>query len=508
MHAGIKTCELDPLPASILTHCLDTLLPHFTSVINASLSSGSFPAIFKSAILRPLLKKPSLDPENLKNYRPVSNLSFLSKITEKIVLSQLLDHLEANHLLYCNQSAYRSGQSTETALLKISNDILTALDNNDVCLLSLLDLSAAFDTIDHAVLLSRLQNSFGISQSVLSWFQSYLTDRYQSVSVNGLSSSASPLQYGVPQGSVLGPILFVLYTQPIPSIAAHHFLSHHSFSDDNQLYLSGPISDLPRLIASTQSCITDLKAWMDLNKLKLNEEKTEMILVSPKKHLNHPSLPSSVDLNGSSIALSPAVRNLGVTLDQSLSFHQHVANVCRTCFFEIRRISSIRHLLTEDATKTLLCAFVLSRLDYCNSILSGSPNYIIEKLQRVQNHAARLIFRSSKHDHITPLLQTLHWLPVQQRIQFKISTLCFRNFDLSSPSYLSDLLDVYSPSRSLRSSADTRLFRIPSARTKTYGQRTFSYQAPSIWNQLPHSLRHSTSMQSFKTSLKTHLFPH
>ncbi|KAK7090564.1 hypothetical protein V1264_010341 [Littorina saxatilis] len=157
---------------------------------------------------------------------------------------------------------------------------------------------------------------------------------------------------------------------------------------------------------------------------------------------------------------------------------------------------------------TLLCAFVLSRLDYCNSILSGSPNYIIEKLQRVQNHAARLIFRSSKHDHITPLLQTLHWLPVQQRIQFKISTLCFRNFDLSSPSYLSDLLDVYSPSRSLRSSADTRLFRIPSARTKTYGQRTFSYQAPSIWNQLPHSLRHSTSMQSFKTSLKTHLFPH
>ena len=160
--SSIKTCELDPLPASFFNQCLDTLLPYITIVVNNSLVSGSFLESFKSAIVRPLLKKPFLDPENFGNYRPVSNLPFLSKITEK-VLAQLLKHLQTNKLLYHLQSAYRSDHSTETALLKICNDILSALDNKNVALLSLLDLSAAFYTTDHSILLSRLQTCFGIS---------------------------------------------------------------------------------------------------------------------------------------------------------------------------------------------------------------------------------------------------------------------------------------------------------------------------------------------------------
>lgn len=428
-------------------------------------------------------------------------------MTEKVVLSQLLTHLQNNELLYPLQSAYRSGHSTETALLKICNDILTALDNNNVTLLSLLDLSAAFDTIDHSILLSRLHKTFGISGSALSWFKSYLSDRFQTVSVNGITSSPSRLQYGVPQGSVLGPILFVLYTYPVSNIVKSHCLSHHSFSDDNQIYVSGPISDVQNLVTSTQSCISELKSWMDVNKLKLNEDKTEMILIKPQKSSSGASLPSSVDLNGTSIALASSVRNLGVTLDQSLSFQQHVANICRMCYFEIRRISSIRHVLTEDATKTLLCAFVLSRLDYCNSLLAGSPKFVTDKLQKVQNHASRLVFRSSKFDHVTPLLHSLHWLPVHSRIDYKVSTLCFKVLDSTGPSYLSDLLHLYTPVRTLRSSSDDRVFSLPRMRTKTHGQRTFSYQGPFTWNKLPYSLRHSQSLQSFKSSLKTHLFP-
>ena len=159
---AIKTCELDRLPSSLEAELIDDLLPPFTSVINDSLLTGSFPSVFKSAVVRPLLKKPSLDTENLKNYRPVSNLPFLSKITEKTVLLQLSQHLESNSLLYPLQSAYRSGHSTETALLKIVND-LAALDVSHISLLSVLDLSAAFDTIDHSILLSRLHHSFGIS---------------------------------------------------------------------------------------------------------------------------------------------------------------------------------------------------------------------------------------------------------------------------------------------------------------------------------------------------------
>ena len=498
---------LDPLPASFLGHCLDTLLPHITTIINSSLSSGSFPFCFKSAIVHPLLKKSTLDPDNLKNYRPVSNLPFLAKITEKAVLAQLMDHLHSNNLVYPLQSAYRSDHSTETALLKICNDLLTALDSNNISLLSLLDLSAAFDTIDHSILLSRLHSSFGLSDTVLRWFHSYITDRHQTVSVNGYTSSPTPLSYGVPQGSVLGPVLFILYTYPISAIVNLHALSHHSFSDDNQLYTSGSLSDLPAMISHTQSCVSDLSNWMTDNKLKLNADKTEILLIYPPKFSNHASLPSSINLIDSSITVSPSARNLGVTLDQTLSFQLHITNICCTCFLELRRISSIRHFLTEDTTKTLVCAFVLSRLDYCNALLSGSNAYLITKLQKVQNHAARLIFRSSKFDHVSPLLRSLHWLPIQQRITYKIASLCFKSVESSCPQYLTDLLHLYTPSRELRSSADTRLFKIPSVRTKTFGQRSFAFQAPLIWNHLPHSLRHSSSLQSFKLHLKTFLFP-
>ena len=274
------------------------------------------------------------------------------------MLAQFLKHLQTNKLLYHPHSAYRSDDSTETALLKICSDILSALDNKNVALLSLLDLSAAFDTIGHSILLSRLQTCFGIPGSVLSWFESYFSGRFQSVSVHETLSTPSPLLNGVPRGSVLGPILFFLYTYPLFTIANTHLLSHHSFSDDNQLYITGSASEISNLVSSTQSCISQLKSWMNVNKLKLNEDKTEMILISsPKSNL---TLPSSVDFNGCSITISSSVRNHGFTFDQSLSFRQHVANVCRLCYLEIHRISSVRHLLSDDATKTLLCAFVVS----------------------------------------------------------------------------------------------------------------------------------------------------
>ena len=175
-----KTCSLDPIPTSLFVECLDRLLPAVTAIINKSLKTGVFPSIFKEAIAIPLLKKTSLDPNNLKSYRPISNLSFLSKVTEKIVLFQLSTYLNANKLFPISQSAYRPGNSTETALLKLMNDVLHALDNSDAYLLTLLDLSAAFDTIDHNILLQRLEHLYGISGTPLNWFRSYLSNRTHS----------------------------------------------------------------------------------------------------------------------------------------------------------------------------------------------------------------------------------------------------------------------------------------------------------------------------------------
>ena len=209
LQSSQKTCSLDPLPTSLFVECLELLLPAVTAVINQSLHTGVFPSVFKEAIIKPLLKKPSLDLNSLKNYRLISNLSFLSNVTEKIVLSQLSAYLNANNLFPTSQSAYRPGHSTETALLNMMNDILHALDNDNVTVVTLLDLSAAFDTIDHNILCQRLEHLYGISGTPLNWFRSYLSNRTQTVTINNKLSQPTLLNFGVPQGSVLGPIYFV-----------------------------------------------------------------------------------------------------------------------------------------------------------------------------------------------------------------------------------------------------------------------------------------------------------
>ena len=186
-----------------------------------------------------------------------------------------------------------------------------------------------------------------------------------------------------------------------------------------------------------------------------------------------------------------------------MSVELHTKNVCRSAYFELRRISTIRHLLSADSTKTLVSAFVLSRLDYCNSLLSGCPKHL-EKLQKVQNSAARLVLKAHKRDHVSPLLRTLHWLPIQARIEYKLSTLCHSFFSDTAPVYLSDLLRVYSPSRQLGSSSDSRTLSIP--HIKTFGHCSFSHATPSVWNSLPHEIGHIQSTIAFRTALKTHLF--
>ena len=223
----IKACKLDPLPATIKRSCYSALVPVFKTIINLSLSTGSIPEDLKIASLQPLLKKPNADCEQFYNFRPVSNLKFLSKLLEKSVFAQLNNYLTVNGLHERLQSAHKAHHSTETALLTITNDILLSLDRRGNVFLLLLDLSAAFDTVNHSLLLSRLKNSFGITGTVLQWFHSYLSGRSQFVEINDKKSSVRDLTVGVPQGSVLGPILYLLYTTPLTEIIGSHGLDYH-----------------------------------------------------------------------------------------------------------------------------------------------------------------------------------------------------------------------------------------------------------------------------------------
>ena len=217
-----KSCALDPIPTTLLKQCQDQLVPVLTLIVNASLECADFPPELKKAFVTPLIKKAILDCEILKNYRPVSNLSFLSKLIERIVCVQLVDHLKVNDLYEIFQSAYRQLHSTETALLRVHNDLLQAVDTHGGAILVLLDLSAAFDTIDHDKLLHLLESSFGIGGTVLSWFNSYLKDRTQTVQIGSALSKDQNLSFGVPQGSVLGPILFTIYTTRLGHLIRKH----------------------------------------------------------------------------------------------------------------------------------------------------------------------------------------------------------------------------------------------------------------------------------------------
>ncbi|KAK9396605.1 RNA-directed DNA polymerase from mobile element jockey-like [Crotalus adamanteus] len=275
------TCLLDPCPSWLVSASREVTRGWLQAIINASLMEGSFPQPLKEAVVRPLLKKPSLDPAVLKNFRPVSNLPFVGKVVEKVVASQLLRSLDETNYLDPFQSGFRPGYSTETALVALTDDLWRARDRGYSSILVLLDLSAAFDTIDHGILLRRL-GEVGVGGTVLRWFSSYLSDRLQSVLAGGQRSTPRRLDYGVPQGSVLSPLLFNIYMKPLGEIIRRHGVRYHQYADDTQLYISIPCP-FSEAVDVMCRCLEDVRVWMGVNRLRLNPDKTEWLWVLPPK---------------------------------------------------------------------------------------------------------------------------------------------------------------------------------------------------------------------------------
>ncbi|KAM9535018.1 uncharacterized protein ACWYII_039731 [Salvelinus alpinus] len=432
------TCPLDPIPSSLLQTISGDLLPYLTSLINSSLTTGYVPSVFKRARVAPLLKKPTLDPSDVNNYRPVSLLSFLSKTLERAVLGQLSCYLSQNDLLDPNQSGFKTSHSTETALLCVTEALRTAKANSLSSALILLDLSAAFDTVNHQILLSTL-SELGISGAAHAWIASYLTGRSYQV-VNHISA-----------------------------------------------------------------CLADISVWMTDHHLKLNLGKTELLFL-PGKDCPFHDLAITVD--NSIVSSSQSAKNLGVILDNTLSFSTNIKAVTRSCRFMLYNIRRVRPCLTQEAAQVLIQALVISRLDYCNSLLAGLPACAIKPLQLIQNAAARLVFNFPKFSHVTPLLRSLHWLPVEARIRYKTMVLAYGAVRGTAPPYLQALIRPYTQTRALRSSTSGLLASLPLRKysSRSAQSKLFAALAPQWWNKLPHDARSAESITTFRRHLKPHLF--
>ena len=477
-------------------------------IINQSLSRSKVPSKFKTAIVKPLLKKPDLDLSH-KNYRPVSNLAFISKLIEQAVIDQLEDHFESNDLNDDFQSAYRANHSTETALIHIVNDIIISMDRRRAVCMVMLDLSAAFDTLDHDIMIERLGNTQGLGPRITDWFNSYLRGRTQRVSVDEETSDHLHLLDGAVQGSKMGCRLYKKYVEPLGHMLKHSDCDYHGYADDNTIWKEvDPKSslDIDTGLNILNNTIDQTRRWMYANKLCLNDSKTEFIVFGLKRHLKE--MPEcNIKIGGETIYPVQVVKNLGVLLDTQLNFRTHISNVVRICRFHIRRTWFIRRYLNEEAAKRIMLATVTCRLDYCNSLLVNLPKKDIARLQKVQNAAARLIHLTPKTESAKPALKKLHWLPVAYRIKFKIAVILHRCMHGTAPCYLRSMLTPYLPKRDLRSSTSNAVtLVVPRVNQKTVGSRAFSVAGPEIWNEIPSSIRSIESNNVFRSKLKTHYF--
>ena len=386
----------DKVSMRVIKDALPCILPTLTEIINSSLLTSVFPSDWKEAEVITLLKDG--DHEVPNNNRPVSLLSAISKICERVVLNQLTDYLVLHKRLSKHQSGNKKFHSTETLNIFITDAILESMDNKHLTALLLLDLSKAFDSIEHCILLQKLR-LIGVSKSTLEWFKSYLSDRHQFVRLAHQRSESRTITHGVPQGSILGPILFSIYINDLPCIPNSSSLE--SYVDDSKLFLSFVVKEMADAVKRLNEDLRMIATWCCNHSLLINPEKTKLLVMGTRQLLS--TLPEDFHVTLLSKEIYPvsSAKDLGIMLDKSLTYDDHIAEVVSKCVATLCQINRVKHLLDTKTIVTLIKTLVFSKLFYCSSVWSNTSKKNIDRLQKVQNFAARLATDTRKFDHIT-----------------------------------------------------------------------------------------------------------
>lgn len=481
---------LDNVSAYHLKLVAPRIAETLSHIINLIFKCGIFPSSLKKAKLIPVYKKG--DKSQVSNYRPISILSSISKLIEKLFLKRLNSYLTKFKLLNPCQFGFRPGSSTSLAFIALTDYIRCSIDRGEFVGSVFLDFTKAFDTVNHPILFNKLE-SLGITGPALTFLKNYLLDREQIVCVRGAYSESKVINQGVPQGSILGPLLFCIYINDLSD--SLNISNTILYADDTTISLSD--KSLPSLLLKLNNELAKVVEWCQLNHLILNPVKTQFMIFKTKQRML-PCIPQ-VTLDSHLIAAADCVSFLGIKLDPNLKFTNHIALVKQKTAYGIRALIKSRAFFSEHALLSLYFAFIHSHITYGIASWGNTYSCHLLSIQHIQNQAIRIITNSSFYSDALPLLKANSILPVSGLFKYHLSIIFFKLLNKQLAYEFVDL-NLLTNTNSTRF-AHNNNFLLPKCSTN-YGKMTSSFSAIKIWNDLPHSLKQTSSLNTFKHELK------
>ena len=509
-----KSCGTDNIDSYVIKLAKHELVPVITHIINLSIQLKKFPSLWKCAKVVPLHKKDEVTLP--KNYRPVALLPITSKLLERAIFSQLAEYLEDNDILHPSHHGFRTKHNTSTALLQMSDVWLEALENNEISAVIMLDMSAAFDVVDHDILLGKL-DLYGLKESAVSWFESYLGNRQQRVVIDGCLSDPLSLDAGVPQGSILGPLLYICFTNDLPEVVHDHLAMNNTyynthchdcggmccFADDSTYSKSS--TDPDALKNDIDDKYKKIVRYMNNNKLVLNTDKTHLLVMCSKSnHSKHGNYGITLNTGAEIIEPVSSEKLLGGFISNDYTWNIHIRDsdksLFRTLVSRINALSKISKFSSFKTRKMIANGVVQSRLIYLIQLWGGCSCYLLKFLQVLQNRAARLVTKLGWFTPVKTLLLQCGWLSVHQLVKFHSLVLVYKFRQDRRPRYFCDKFNQ-------EFSRETRLageggIRKTTTLKRTLTQNSFIPRSIDIWNKLPQDTRQAKNLNIFKKRLK------